>query len=190
MSEGFELKSWHFDTLDEAITKAKDLTPNKKILYRIPATDCVGDYDTCTQGFIYDENPWEDANGEYIGNYWHIEEGSYTRNGETFSRYFHLTIENDSWATDNDSERELHRLEGYLLDWVSDEIGVERDQIEIIDPPSLDDLSKEWKAWVSAQGLPEGLDAESMQYEKLTNDQRIFVMDFSLRWETAQEREG
>lgn len=179
MSEGFELKSWHFDTLDDAITKAKDLTPNKKILYRIPVKGW---------GYIYDENPFERVEGEQCRHYWHIEEDHIYRNGQKFKRYFHLTIENQGWTTDNDNKHELQMLEGVLLEWIAGELGIELDEVKIIDPPNLDELTLEWNVYIREQKLPLHLDAQGMLLEELTTDQRAWVTDFVERWETVWER--
>mgnify|MGYP006908360269 CR=1 FL=1 len=77
--------------------------------------------------YVYLENGQEYPLNDFVENYWHIRMEA----SGTCGIYFELDLERSTYSSVDDSEKELSRLESYLIDWIADEYQTTPDKILI-----------------------------------------------------------
>jgi len=127
MCDGFSLKDFAFDTVEECIAKAKELTNPQKLTLRREFV-LAKNYDEEDQfGVVYLTDDQSFKEGDYIENYYHI---TLEPSGGCGQHYY-LQIENQGYRTNDDSLEELQMIQNELITWIGYDQQVHRENITI-----------------------------------------------------------
>ena len=77
--------------------------------------------------YVYLENDQEYMPNDFVENYWYIR----LESSGACGIHYELDLERSCYASDDDSKKELSRLESYLVDWIASEYATTPDKIII-----------------------------------------------------------